>query len=366
MNVSLHQLKVFVAVARERSFTRAAREFGLTQSAVSRCIRELEDAIDLRLFDRTTRQVALTSAGAALEQRIGRLLDEIELALNEGRASCVGHTGVVALASNAVLSSGWLPLGLAQCAAAFPALAVRIRDLPQAAAIPAVEQGEVDFALIADSLVAGNATVAAAGTIEAQPLFTTPLCAVLPVGHVLAQRDALTWCDLDATPLITLNDDACGHGVIARALATRAPDAASVQELGHLAAVLRMVELGLGVGLLPVGAHWPAPSAALAVRVLQPEVTLTTMLVRRKNRSLRPNAEAVWQQLVAYAHDGANEAASAAAAAAPGDTAAVDKSVQAASPDAPDTAAALARPPVRTVASSHGAQRPPSFTARIA
>ena len=79
MNVSLQQLRVFIAVARQRSFTRAAREFDLTQSAVSRCVRELEEAIDLRLFDRTTRQVELTSAGASLERRIGRLLDEIEL-----------------------------------------------------------------------------------------------------------------------------------------------------------------------------------------------------------------------------------------------------------------------------------------------
>ncbi|WP_114811772.1 LysR family transcriptional regulator [Paraburkholderia kururiensis] len=358
MNVSLHQLKVFVAVARERSFTRAAREFGLTQSAVSRCIRELEDAIDLRLFDRTTRQVALTSAGAGLEQRIGRLLDEIELALNEGRASCVGHAGVVALASNPVLSSGCLPAGLARCAAAFPALAVRIRDLPQAAIIPAVEQGEVDFALMADAPMAAKGATATTGTIETQPLFTTPLCAVLPADHALAQHDTLAWCDLDSTPLVTLNDDACGHGVIARTLATHAPHAAPVQELGHIAAVLRVVELGLGVGILPMGMHWPAPSAALTVRVLQPEVTLTTLLVRRKNRSLRPNAQAVWQQLVEYACEGLNESTECAAS--------EERSPHATSPDAHDDATALARPSVRTLAPSHGAARPRSFTARIA
>ena len=94
MNVSLQQLKVFVAVARERSFTRAAREFDLTQSALSRCVRELEDAVGLKLFDRTTRQVELTNAGASLERRIGRLLDEIELTLREERAAYDAHTGL--------------------------------------------------------------------------------------------------------------------------------------------------------------------------------------------------------------------------------------------------------------------------------
>jgi DNA-binding transcriptional LysR family regulator len=97
MNVSLHQLKVFIAVARERSFTRAAHEFDLTQSAVSRCVRELEEALDLKLFDRTTRQVELTTAGASLERRIARLLDEIDLTLHEERVTHDAHTGVVEL-----------------------------------------------------------------------------------------------------------------------------------------------------------------------------------------------------------------------------------------------------------------------------
>ena len=78
-NISLRQLKIFVTVARKASFTRAADEFGLTQSAVSRCIRELEDELHLRLFDRTTRQVALTQAGHYLVARVSPLLEEIEV-----------------------------------------------------------------------------------------------------------------------------------------------------------------------------------------------------------------------------------------------------------------------------------------------
>ena len=66
LSVSLHQLRLFVTLARHRSFTRAGDEFGITQSAVSRSIRELEDEIELRLFDRTTRQVALTDIGRHL------------------------------------------------------------------------------------------------------------------------------------------------------------------------------------------------------------------------------------------------------------------------------------------------------------
>jgi DNA-binding transcriptional LysR family regulator len=296
MNISLHQLKVFVAVARQRSFTRAAREFDLTQSAVSRCVRELEDAIQLRLFDRTTRQVELTTAGASLERRIGRLLEEIDITLREGRAAHEGHTGVVVIASNPVLSSSWLPGGLARCAAAFPDLIVSVKDEPQSAVLASVEQGAVDFGVVSDLDSAQGVG------LHAQVLFSTPLHAVFPDSHALAQRPALAWAALEDVPLVTLNADAGSRATVDRALGTHRMRGRPVQELGHVAAVLRMVELGLGVGILPIDAHWPAPSTRLVARQLLPEVTLTTVLVRRKNRSLRPNAEAVWSQLFKEAH----------------------------------------------------------------
>jgi DNA-binding transcriptional LysR family regulator len=185
MNVSLQQLKVFVAVARERSFTRAAREFDLTQSAVSRCVRELEDAVELKLFDRTTRQVELTNAGASLERRIGRLLDEIELTLLEERAAYDGHTGVVVVASNPALSSGWAPQALAQCAEAFPELVVSLRDQPQSSVLVSVEHGEVDFGAVCVAEPIDSAL------LHAEVLFTTPLHAVIPSTHPLARHDVV-------------------------------------------------------------------------------------------------------------------------------------------------------------------------------
>lgn len=306
MNVSLQQLKVFIAVARARSFTRAAREFGLTQSAVSRCVRELEEAVDLKLFDRTTRQVELTLAGSGFERRIGRLLDEIDLALHEGRDAHQAHTGVVAIAANPVLSSGWVPAALARCAAAFPSLTLQLQDLPQAAVLQAVEQGEVDFGIIAETVPF------ACGNLDVQPLAATPLAAVLPARHPLAQRATLGWSDLADVPLVTLNRDAGSRNAVMRALAAHHarhwPEGRPVQELAHVSGVLRMAELGLGVGILPVctgeaaetpWSQWPVPEPSLAVRVLQPAVLLTTMLVRRRSRSLRPCAQAAWSQFVA-------------------------------------------------------------------
>ena len=292
MNVSLHQLRVFIAVARQRSFTRAAREFDLTQSAVSRCVRELEEAIDLRLFDRTTRQVELTSAGASLERRIGRLLDEIELTLREERAAHEGHTGVVVIACCPVLSSSWLPDALARCAAAFPELVVAVKDWSQDAVIESVEQGETDFGVLSAMTLPGPET------LHVQPLFATPLRAVLPIAHPFARRASIEWEALNHLPLITLDAGSGVRAAVDSALRTHGVRPRAVQELAHMAAVLRMVELGLGVGVLPVDAQ-ETIAATLVARPLLPEATLTAMLVRRRNRSLRPNADAVWSQFTA-------------------------------------------------------------------
>ena len=293
MNVSLQQLKVFVAVARERSFTRAAREFDLTQSAVSRCVRELEDAVELKLFDRTTRQVELTNAGASLERRIGRLLDEIELTLLEERAAFDGHTGVVVFASNPVLSSSWVPQALAQCASVYPELVVSVRDQPQGGVLASVEHGEVDFGVVCVAEPIANPL------LHAQVLFTTPLHAVIPSSHPLAQHDRIAWRALRQWPLITLNADTGVRAALEPVLAANELKRRPLQEFAHVAAVTRMVEMGLGVGVLPVDPYWPAPGASLVSRPLVPETTLTTVLVHRRNRSLRPNAAAAWAQFVA-------------------------------------------------------------------
>ena len=74
----LNDLAAFLAVARERSFTRAAAQLGVSQSALSQTIRGLEERLGLRLLTRTTRSVAPTEAGERLLQAAGPRLDEID------------------------------------------------------------------------------------------------------------------------------------------------------------------------------------------------------------------------------------------------------------------------------------------------
>lgn len=95
----IHDLLAFLAVARERSFTRAAARFGISQSALSHTIRQLEARLGVRLLTRTTRAVAPTEAGERLLERIGPHFDQIEIeidALNELREKPAGTIRIVA------------------------------------------------------------------------------------------------------------------------------------------------------------------------------------------------------------------------------------------------------------------------------
>lgn len=289
MNVSLPQLKAFAAVARHRSFTRAAAELGLTQSAVSRSVRELEEEIDQRLFDRTTRQVELTEAGTLLSERICHLIDEVEQTLHETHGAARAPHGRVQLALGPVLSSMSLARWMQACHAACPDIDVVLRDLGHEAALHAVRSGEVDFAVVSD--------VEPCPELQAEPLYEDAFHAVLPVGHPLAAREALGWGDLNDAQVLAPDRASGMQGAVERALGAYHVRPAQYRPLAHFCAVMAMVGRHQGLGIVPSRARLAGVPPGVVMLPLRPHGALPVMLVRRKGRSLKPNAAAVWQVL---------------------------------------------------------------------
>ncbi len=110
---SVNDLIAFLAVAREKNFTRAAAKLGVSQSALSHIVRQLETRLDVRLLTRTTRAVSLTEAGEMLLDGVGPHFDEIELqleALTELRKSPAGNVRITA-SDHAIRWAIWPKLG---------------------------------------------------------------------------------------------------------------------------------------------------------------------------------------------------------------------------------------------------------------
>src|SRR5687767_520805 len=146
-NVSTRQLRAFVTLAEQRSFTRAAVLSHLSQPAFSALIRQLEDSLGLRLFDRSTRSVELTVEGAEFELSARRVLSEFENALAGVHDQAARRRGRVSIALLPSLAAGWLPQVLMDFRAAFPGIELQVADVLSEPCIELVRSGHADFAL---------------------------------------------------------------------------------------------------------------------------------------------------------------------------------------------------------------------------
>jgi DNA-binding transcriptional LysR family regulator len=292
--VSLQQLRLFVILAQHRSFTQAGNALGVTQSAASRSIRELEDLLELRLFDRTTRQVALTDTGRALLPRIASLVDELEVALRFGQQVSTAESGAVSIASSSSVVASVLPALLASCRASYPNIALTLHDAPQGRVLELVRAGDADMGV----LIGPSGDPHGLGDLSAETLFSDNFCAIVPARHPLASHATVRWRDLSGAGLFLLDDDAGSFDVIARALDEHGASNFRLQRLTQAASVMQMVAAGLGIGIQPMRAG-PAPAQPLVQPVpLWPSVARTVMLVKRRNRTLPAQAACVWAHVV--------------------------------------------------------------------
>jgi molybdate transport repressor ModE-like protein len=140
-------LTLLQAVARTGSFAAAARELGLVPSAVTYRIRQLEDALDVLLFDRRSRQARLTPAGAELLREGGRLLAEIDAVANRVKRIATGWEAQLTIAADTVISPSVLMELVQDFHALAPVTRLRLREESLSGTIAAVVSGQADLAL---------------------------------------------------------------------------------------------------------------------------------------------------------------------------------------------------------------------------
>lgn len=288
MNVSLRQLRAFLAVAGHRHFRRAAEALHLTQPAVSRLIADLEAELDVRLFDRSTREVVPTEAGRYLEQAVSRVLDELDGVLAHARTQADPLRGRVRIAAVPTLSAGLMPACIARCALEHPSLEILLRDQNQAQVLDAVRGGEVDFGLTVEP-----ATVE---EFDAETILRDPFRLVCRADHALAAKSSVAWKALAHEPLILLDHASGSRRLIDAAFAVREIPVHVALEVGHPHTAFRMVEAGIGVTVTPA-LSLDAMRPGLVAKPLSPTVIREVTLLRRHARSLSPPAQTVWDTL---------------------------------------------------------------------
>lgn len=286
MNISLRQLRAFLAVARHRHFRRAAEHLHLSQPAISRHIAELEAELGVRLFDRTTREVVPTETGRYLESAIERVLDELEGVLGHVHSEGERRRGKVRIASVPTLSASLMPLCIADCAREYPELTIQLHDQAQTLVLDSVRGGEVDFGIAIDPPESGD--------FDCQTIMRDPFYLACRPDHPLAGLKQVPWKKLQEQPLVLLDYSSGSRRLIDQALNKHGVIATVVQQTGHTHTAFRMVEAGLGITITPA---LSSPPPSLAMRPLTPVEQRNVMLIRRRQRSLSPLADLVWNRL---------------------------------------------------------------------
>ena len=284
MNVTLRQLRAFMAVARMGSFTLAAQSLYITQSALSSLVKELEQTLGARLIDRTTRHVYLTEIGERLYPLLDGVLADLDGALRQALDQRDMKSGVVRVAASQLLASTLMPDLIAAFQVEHPLIHVRLIDTPVEAVMASVFSGEVELGVGPEREPNSD--------ISSTRLFEGPFMAVFPSGHALDGRKSLSWADLMGEPVITLKGQFTERLILdLRAVAPKlvfAPQA----EVAFMSTVLSMVKAGLGIGLCIPYAAGLVELYGLQMQLLSgPEVYRSFEVFTRRGRTLSPAAQ---------------------------------------------------------------------------
>lgn len=290
INLTLDEVQAFVAVAHAGSFKGAADALFLSQPALSRRVDKLEQALDVRLLERTTRRVALTPEGREFLGHAERGLEALRSGVDEVEREVARRAASLTVACIPTVASALLPRAFARLAADHPEIRLRMLDEGAAEVLRAVQSGEAELGL--------SFTGASHPEIDFQPLLTEDYMLALRADHPLARRASLSWRDLLAEPMVAVAGDSGNRVLIDQAL-SRLKQRPQVQfEANHVAGALGLVEAGLGVAVVPrLALSMGAGAALVGVPLKQPRIERTLGLITRQGRRLGGPAQALVQAL---------------------------------------------------------------------
>lgn len=284
MNVTLRQLRAFIAVAEAQHFTRAAELLDLSQSSVSTLVRELEENLGLRLFDRHTRMLRLTHAGAEILPLARKAMSDLDSVLGSSAQLRTLGRGRVSIAAASLQAALMLPPVIRRYAEDNPGVKVNLYDVPEHEVIEKVRTGEVDFGLGSDT--------GAQRDISARLLVTDAFVAVMRPDHAFARHAELTWRDIAPIPLIGPPPGNAVREQLDFALAHEGIKLDRRYEVALPLTILGMVEAGLGIAVMTSAMSRLARVLGLVTRpVVKPRVEREISLLFHADRSLSPAAQ---------------------------------------------------------------------------
>ncbi len=298
--MDLRQLKYFVTVAEELSFVRAAQRLHMSQPPLSQQIKALEEELGVELLSRTRREVKLTDAGRVFLAESRELLEKAQAVAHRTRQAAGGEQAIlrVGMATSALFHV--LPQLLDRVKARLPGVAMTITDMNSDEQVRSLTVDRIDLGFI-------HARPDIRGLARCN-VVSDSFAVALPAAHPLVDHCGLALRDLQDEPMVAFSRDhapALFDALIASCQQEGfSPRIAHVAR--HPASVLQMVQLGLGVSILPRAYAAHAPPAVVFRHLSSMAARLRIDALWREGNRAPGLRRVIDEVLQNFAHDGAS------------------------------------------------------------
>lgn len=286
----IRHLWLFLAVAEDQNFSRAAKRLGMSQPPLTEQIQALEQSLRVQLFTRSRRGAQLTAAGAAILPAVRKFADQLErleLAVHEAVA---GHAGVVTIGAITSAMIDVLPPLIERFKQDHPLITVSVREIDSAEAIPALEAGDIDIAF---ARLEGNL----GRHLQSLPLSEDRLAVALPNDHPLSASESISLQYLADETLVMASRDVSPvyFDYLVGQCKASGFSPRIVHQVRSVSSQVAFVSCGQGIALVPTSMGKLAPKNVL-IRPLFPEVKVVTTAMAWHSERKNPLVDAMVDQ----------------------------------------------------------------------
>lgn len=289
INYRLDDLRALIALQQHGSFVRAAETLFITQSAFSRRIAQLEDAVGARLVERTSRRVALSALGLSLVSQAQNILPLLDQSMEDAYMQARGESGKITLSCLTTVAYSRLATVLGIFRQTYPNVRLHVRDDTGQRVTQSVIQREAEFGV---TVLTENTADLVVERVTKDPF----VMAVSPT-HPLAKRKNVKWRELSNWKPVSLGRTSANRVLIDNELLRAGIAPPWFDEVEHLSTMIGFLRNAEGVGVLPRMAM-DARAPDLVMRQLtEPILSREIAMIRRPETELSTAAQWLWKLL---------------------------------------------------------------------
>jgi DNA-binding transcriptional LysR family regulator len=287
----VRHLYLFLIVAEEQNFGRAAKRLGMSQPPLTEQIQTLEQLLKVKLFDRSRKGSQLTPVGKAILPAVRKFVEQMERLEFAVYEAVAGHSGVLTIGAITTAMMDVLPPLIEQLKHTHPQLTVSVREIDSVEAVPALESGDVDLAFARLEGELGN-------TICSMPLTEDRMAIAVPVDHPLASQTRVSLAKLANEPFVLFARKVSPVYFDSLISACRESGFSPrvIHEVGSVVSQIAFVSCGQGVALVPMSLEKLAPPNVV-LKQLSPKLSVVTTAVAWNPARANPLVEHLVNEL---------------------------------------------------------------------